>query len=225
MKATPIIIAILAVAALVFFQWKGCQQSKADMARAVAAEASEQRASAKFDSAARNADSAFAGWRRDTLRFKAREATLIAAFTGANHLVDQEKKTIAGMVDKYDAAKAAHDTATQLQECDSIRYQLREARGAVSDLQTSAETLTSAFGTEVQQRDSTISVLAGNFVNMRTAKDSLAAISIEQARANIRLAKQASKRWSLGIGAGAVLTTGGIAPGITVSIHYTLIRI
>lgn len=213
-----------AIVILVFFQWKGCQDSKQTVAKAIAAELKTEQFSAAYDSIGALKDATIAGWQMDTVKWLSEKTQLLSRLANANVAVDSAKSVLTGQVGRYDAAKATGDTIGQLQACDSIRNELTKAKGAVTDLQTSAGTLTEAFGNEVGQRDSTINVLAGDFVKLRSLKDSIADAAISQAKENVKLVKQAGKHWSVGVGGGVVVGPGGISPGLSISAHYTIFR-
>lgn len=231
MKNTTTILVLSAIIVALAFGLLGtCAAKRADaaktaaVAQAQAAEANAERWKAHGDSADNRADSAIYGWGMEQVRFSKDSARMIADFSQATKTVDTVKAVIGGQVVKYDAAKVIHDTAGQLSACDSIRHELTKAKGAVTDLQTSAETISTAFGNEINLRDSTIGVLAASILQLRTAKDSLAAIAIDQARRNIKLASTPAKRWGIGIGAGYVVGSKGAGPGVAVTIHYDIIR-
>lgn len=204
--------------------YKGCDDKKKAEALAEVAEQKEQRLSVAYDSVADHDKATVIGWRMDTVHWVAEKTQLLGMLAGSNNAIDAEKAVIGGQVVRYDAAKAVHDTASQLSACDSIRHELTKAKVAVTDLQTSCETISTAFGNEINLRDSTIGVLASDFIKLRSIKDSLSATALGQAKENVRLSKQAAKHWSVGVGAGIVAGPGGIYPGLSLSAHYTLFR-
>lgn len=226
-----IIILVGIILALAFGLWGTCAAKKADaekaaaVAQAQAAEASAVHWKAYGDSADSRADSAVMGWGMDQVRFSLDSARMAQDYAAKDTAVNKEKAVFGALSAIHAAAKERKDTVAQLVTCDSAFAELRKAKIAVTDLQTSCETISTAYGNEINLRDSTIGVLATSNLQLRTVKDSLAAIAIDQTRRNIKLASQPTKRWGIGIGAGYVVGPKGTGPGVAITIHYDLIHL
>jgi hypothetical protein len=222
MKTAMIIVLAITAFVLCFFQWKGCQQQRQAQAAANAAGVDAARWKAHGDSADRRIDSAVMGWGMEKAQWSRDSARMVDDFGRANTAVNQEKVKLGGQLAQYNAAKALEDTAGQLLACDSITTELARAKVAVTDLQISAEGNQAAFGNEIRRRDSTINILGEALFQLRTSKDSLAAIAISQAKENARLSRV--KHWAVGPSAGSAYIAGRIQPIIGVTATYSIFR-
>jgi hypothetical protein len=222
MKTGITALVVIGILALCFFQWRGCQSQKAAEAKAEAAVIAAQGWKARGDSADARANHALVAWGKDTVRWAKKADSLTRRFAKSDTAVNREKAVIGALVAVGDAAKERKDTGAQLSSCDSLRARLKIANVAVTDLQTSSETIQVAFTNEIQQRDSTINLLAGSVLQLRTAKDSLAAIAIDQAKQNVKLS--IPRHWAVGPSGGVTYINGKLQPIIGATVTYTIFR-
>lgn len=219
-----VIILAVTIAVLAFFQWKGCEESKQAEADAEAALVQVKHWNAVADSAADRADSAVAGWGMEKVQWTKDSARMVDDYRKADTAINHEKGVFGALAAIHDAAKNRKDTAAQLDVCDSAFNELKKAKMAVTDLQTSSETIQTAFSNEIRQRDSTISVLAGSILQLRTAKDSLGAIAIDATKKLVKYASSGNKHWAVGPSVGAGYVGGKLQPIIGATVTYTIFR-
>lgn len=208
MKYLTTILA-LTVVVLAVMLWQGCQEQKATREKAL-------QLKARGDSADRRTDSIIKKAKADSAFFAHRDDSLTKRFAKADTSVNHVKATIGALVAIGDAAAARKDTAGQLSSCKDLRDSLKIAKGAVTDLQTSAETLNSAYANEIQQRDSTINILAGAVLQTRAEKDSAISLLLRQTKPS------PSRKWHLVIGGGGVAGPNGVGPGVFAGVAYTI---
>lgn len=169
-------------------------------------------------------DSAAIGHEMEKVQWTIDSARMASDLEQKNDVVNQEKTVVGGIVGVYQEAKAQKDTVGQLIACDSLATELRKAKVAVTDLQTSTTTVVNAYGNEIAQRDSLIDAIVGIGQGLKRSNDSLALSNTNLARIGTKLAAKATKRFSIGPGIGATVIGGKVQPVISIGLQYTLFR-
>lgn len=225
MKPLPVILGLLAVIGILsFLQWKGCQARKVAVAQIQQANTQAQQASMARDSAVKHDSATNIAYGMELARWAADSTRMSQEYQASNNDVEREKEVLKGKVEAFRQAQADRDTVRQLITCDSALTELRRAKVAVVDLQSTGEAALTAYGQEIGRRDSTIAAQRGAFQLLNRAFDSLADANRKQTDAAAKLAKQAGKRFSVGPGIGLTIVGGNAQPVFGIDVHYSLFR-
>ena len=160
-----------------------------------------------------------------SIRWQHDSTALIQKYQQSDHQVNIEKQKVGDLVAEYQIAKATGDTVLALRRCDSLAYELGQAKTAVTALQASADTNINALGEELDRRAATIGQLTEAAQNFRAAflkehqTDSLA-IQLAQ-----KEAKQGAKKWAIGPTGGITYLNNSFRPFIGIGVTYTFIKL
>jgi hypothetical protein len=138
-------------------------------------------------------------------------------------IVNKAGGRILALNSRIDSLKRIGDVAGQLKGCDSLRKEVENAAKIVSGYEYVSDSLIDRLKAERKQADSVKNYLWGMF---SSTNSDLFEISrkYHNLDANYGKLNVKPKRWGIGPGVGAVITSNGVKPGISVSLHYDFIR-
>lgn len=219
MKSNILIIALcVAVVALVYLNVRSCRQAPSH----------DQEATAQASMMHQVADSIrHLQAQEDSLIIRKKDRaidSLIPLTNMAKKALNNKVTQVAGTIAAGQLARADHDTARILSNCDSLVNQVEIAGRLLGGYEYLNDSLVTMLQEQRRIQDSLEVIHRKEKQLLQAALDSSNARYDSQHRDYIQLQGQANKRWSIGPGGGAFLLGGQMKASVGVTIHYDLIK-